>query len=69
MLEPYDVVYEDIRIPCNWDSLDFTDIPVDKVDAAKTKDHFERLCDALGLEAAGSAGWKLLTSVGERSSW
>ena len=70
MLEPYNVVYDEIRIPCEWyTGLDFTDIPIEKVDAAKTKAHFVRLCDTLGLKAAGSAGWKLLTSVGKSSSW
>ena len=66
MLEPYDVVYEKIRIPCDWDSLGFTDVPIEKVDAAKIKAHFVRLCDTLGLKAAGSTGWKLLASVGVR---
>jgi hypothetical protein len=72
MVTPEDVVYDEIRVPCEWYmGLDFTEIPVEKVDAAKTKDAFERLCRCFGLEARGNAGWKVLTSVGEasRSGW
>ena len=71
MLTPGDdVEYDEIHIPCVWyRGLDFTDIPIDQVDAVKTKEHFERLCRALGLEKNGNAGWKLIASVGEKSNW
>jgi hypothetical protein len=61
------VQYDEIRIPCEW-GLDFADIPIDQVDAVKTKEHFERLCRALGLEKKkyGNAGWKLIASMGEK---
>ena len=72
MVTPEDVVYDEIRVPCEWYmGLDVTEIPVEKVDAAKTKDDFDRLCRCFGLEARGNAGWKVLTSVGlaSRSGW
>ena len=65
MLAPHDVVYDEIRMPCSWLGLDFTDIPVDEVDANETKGHFLRLCRALGLEADGGSGWKFIASAGD----
>ena len=70
MLAPYDVVYDEIRIPCEWHyGLYLHDIPIDQVDAVKTKEHFDRLCTALGLEKDGNAGWKLIASVGEKQQF
>ena len=68
MVTPEDVQYEEIRIPCEWNmGLDFTDIPIDKVDAAETEEHFERLCRAFGLDKNGNAGWKIIANVGQKS--
>lgn len=73
MLTPgEDVKYDEIRIPCDYFSfgLDSTDIPIGQVDVVATKKKFERLCLALGMDAAGDAGWKLIASVGlQDPSW
>ena len=55
-----------ISVPGLWGSPSFEDIPVDMVNAKKTRDAMERLCRNLGLKKKGRAGWKVLVSAGER---
>ena len=54
-----------INVPGLWGSPSFEDIPVDMVNAKKTRDAMERLCRNLGLKKKGRAGWKVLVSAGE----
>ena len=49
------------RVHSGTFGIESYDIEVDKVNVAKTKGHFDRLCRLFGLEPDGQAGWKQLT--------
>jgi hypothetical protein len=68
MLTPEDVMYDEVRLPIPLGiGLGSCDIQVDGVDFVETNKQFDRLCRCFGLEATGSAGWKVLMSAGPMS--